>query len=228
MPDLTRPDVGLVWASEWHVGSAEAQRRAADAAMTAWDGAPWPEGLLSHTVLLSTDGTSVAHYSQWTGRDAVTAFRRTDPPGRVDGILAAVPEIDRRQLVEYELYRSMSTRDEGRVPGCVVLVEVEFDGPDPARQRAWIDAVFEALETDPHPPSGGISGHFHVSTDGTRVLNFAEWESEQAHIDALAAPGDGVGSGGSRWHRVQNYPGLLRSRVTRYRYHRARRPADIT
>ncbi len=219
MPDITRPDSRLVWASEWFVGSPEVQRKVADAALGAWDSAPWPEGLLSHNVLLSTDGERVAHYSQWTGREAVLAFRRTDPPERVRGLLAEVPEIDRRQLVEYELYRSAFTPGDTRVPGCVVLVEVEFDGPDPRRQRDWIDAVFEALEADPAPHPGGISGHFHASTDGTRVLNYAEWETEQAHIDALAASGDGVGSGGAKWDRVQNYPGMVRSRVTRYRFY---------
>ncbi len=51
------------------------------------------------------------------------------------------------------------------------------DRPDPARQRDWTDAVFEALGNDIRTSEGGIAGHVHVSTDGTRVLNDAEWES---------------------------------------------------
>jgi hypothetical protein len=97
-----------------------------------------------------------------------------------------------------------------------VIVEVEFEGPDPDRRRAWVDAVFEALQSEPNPRPGGLSAHFHLSTDGTRVLNYAEWESAQAHIDALAAPGDGVGSSTSQWERVQTWPGLKSSTVNRY------------
>jgi len=104
------------------------------------------------------------------------------------------------------------------VPGCVVIVEVEFEGPDPQRQRAWVDAVFEALESEPAPHPGGIAAHFHLGTDGTRVLNYAEWETAQAHIDALAAPGDGVGSATELWKRVQNWPGVKSSTVSRYEH----------
>ncbi|MER5462799.1 hypothetical protein ABT010_19370 [Streptomyces sp. NPDC002668] len=57
--------------------------------------------------------------------------------------------------------------------------DVEFDGPDTEPQRAWVDGVFEALGTEPHPHPGGIAGHFQVSADGTRVLNCAEWESAE-------------------------------------------------
>lgn len=218
-PDLVRADSRLVLVSHWYVGTPELQREAADAALGAWRKTSRPDGLLAHTVLSSNDGTEVVNYSQWTGRDAVAAFRRNDPPERVQGILDAVPEIERRRLDEYELYRSGFDEGDTREPGCVVLVEVDFEGPGPRRQRDWTDAVFEALEADPKRHSGGISAHFHASTDGTRVLNLAEWESEQAHVDALAAPGEGIGTGSPEWTRVQRYPGLRHSRVTRYRYY---------
>ncbi|MCZ9338887.1 antibiotic biosynthesis monooxygenase, partial [Streptomyces sp. TRM76130] len=55
-----------------------------------------------------------------------------------------------------------------------------------------------------------------LSTDGTRVLNYAEWASAEAHADALAAPGDGIGSAAPSWERVQNWPGLRSSTVRRY------------
>jgi hypothetical protein len=136
----------------------------------------------------------------------------------VDEIDVAVPGIERVGLGRYRRYRSGVREAGARVPGCIVIVEIEFEGPDPDRQRAWVDAVFEALESEPNPHPGGISAHFHVSTDGARVLNYAEWESAQAHIDALAAPGDGVGSRTPEWERVQTYPGLKQSTVSRYSY----------
>ncbi|MFE1755273.1 antibiotic biosynthesis monooxygenase, partial [Streptomyces anandii] len=61
-----------------------------------------------------------------------------------------------------------------------------------------------------------ISAHYHLTTDGTRVKNSPVWECAGPHIDALAAPGDGVGSATAAWERVQNWPGLKSSTVERY------------
>ncbi|WP_455355869.1 antibiotic biosynthesis monooxygenase [Streptomyces sp. SYSU K217416] len=218
LPDLFRPGVGTVMSSIWSVGTPERQRAAVDAIAKAWESRPWPSAdLLSYSVYTGNDGDTLLHYSQWTSPAAFAEFTRLHRDERVQEIDAAVPGIERVRLGEYELYRSTAARPgDTRVPETVVIVDVEFDGPDPGRQRAWIDAVFEALGTDPHPHPGGISGHFHVSTDGTRVLNYAEWESEQAHIEALAAPGDGIGAATPQWQRVQNYPGVTGGGVTRY------------
>lgn len=73
---------------------------------------------------------------------------------------AAAPGIERLGTGRFRHYRSGRQEGDGRVPGCVVIVDVEFDGPDPGRQRAWVDAVFEALQGDPQPPPGGISAIF--------------------------------------------------------------------
>lgn len=37
-----------------------------------------------------------------------------------------------------------------------------------------------------------------------------------AHIEALAAPGDGIGSKTPYWERVQSYPGVTGGGVHRY------------
>ncbi|RFU82431.1 antibiotic biosynthesis monooxygenase [Streptomyces triticagri] len=216
LPRIGKPGEGLAFSSTWRVGTPERQRAAVDAIARAWQSRPWPHtGLLSYSVYIGTDGDTLMHYSQWRNHDAYEDFVRTERSDRNADIDAAVPGIERVALHKYELYRSGHSGDSSRQPGCIVAVEVEFDGPDPRRQRAWIDTVFEALASDePHP--GGMGAHFHTSTDGTRVLNYAEWESEQAHVDALAAPGDGVGSATEAWHRVQHFPGLVRSTVTRY------------
>ncbi|MFC5800629.1 antibiotic biosynthesis monooxygenase [Streptomyces formicae] len=217
-PDLTRPGVGIVKVSTWHVGTPERQNAAVEAIARAWRRRDWPQvGLLSYSVCTSDDGTALLHYSQWTGEDACQEFLRTFRSERNDEIDAAVPGIERLGLRTYERCRSgEATSGDTRIPGCVVIVEIDFDGADPARQRDWVDAVFAALESDPRPHPGGIAAHFHVSTDGTRVLNYAEWESAEAHQEALEAPGDGVGSRTEQWERVQHYPGLTGSRVTRY------------
>ena len=121
---------------------------------------PWPDALISRTCYLSTDEQRVLTYEQWSDDQ---------------------PDVEDPAAIAYRLYRS-GVRDDAPVPGCIVIVEVQTDAGDTARQ--WVDAVFDALaaETTLHP--GGISGHFHISLDGTRVLNYAEWVDEASHVEA--------------------------------------------
>ncbi|MDG9704954.1 antibiotic biosynthesis monooxygenase [Streptomyces sp. DH37] len=222
-PDPTRPEIGATFFSVWDVGTPERQRATVDAIAATWADRPWPtRGLLSYSVYAGTDGRSLLHHSQWTGEEAYDAFVRDHRRERNGEIDAAVPGIERLRLVRARRYRSLPEKRDGRrpEPGCVVVVDVEFEGPDEARQRAWVDTVAEAIEADSGDgtlPPGGISAHFHLSTDGTRVVNYAEWESERAHIDALESPGEGVGSPSPLWRRVRNFPGMVRSDVARYR-----------
>ncbi|WHM39309.1 antibiotic biosynthesis monooxygenase [Streptomyces sp. BPTC-684] len=218
LPDLRRPGVGVVKSSVWRMGTPERQRAAVEAIAKAWGSRDWPDvGLLSYSVYTGTDGDALLHYSQWQSEAAYQDFFRRLRDGRNAEIDAAVPGIERAGLHSYELYRSSGPRPgDPRTPGCIVIVDVEFEGPDPDRQRAWVDGVFEALDTDPDLPPGGISAHFHASLDGTRVLNYAEWESERAHIDALAVGSNGVGSKTPQRARVQNHPGVTGGGVTRY------------
>ncbi|MFI1208294.1 antibiotic biosynthesis monooxygenase family protein [Streptomyces sp. NPDC020802] len=218
-PELTRPEVGAPFFSTWRVGTPDRQWATLEAIAATWESRPWPaEGLLGYYVHAGEDGTTLLHQSQWRSEQDYEAFVKVHRQERVDEIDVAVPGIERVALDRYRRYRSGVRPGEKRVPGCVVIVEIEFEGADPERQRAWVDAVFEALESEPDPHPGGISAHFHLSTDGTKVLNYAEWESAEAHLDALGAPGEGVGSHTPLWERVQTYPGLKRSTVSRYTY----------
>ncbi|MFH8618251.1 antibiotic biosynthesis monooxygenase [Streptomyces sp. NPDC017979] len=230
-PDIARGGVGLVKVSTWDVGTPERQRAAIEAIGAAWRKRSWPDlGLLSYTVHVGNDGRTLLHYSQWTDEDAYQQFFsagfRDERNAEID---AAVPGIQRLGLHSYELYRGgRGNPDDLRIPGCVVIVEVEFDGPDRDRQRDWVDGVFDALASDPgltaaegpdgddRPGAAGISGWFHLGADGTRVLNYAEWTDAASHVAALAAPGDGIGSATEAWERVHSYPGVRESRVNRY------------
>ncbi|MFH0520549.1 antibiotic biosynthesis monooxygenase [Streptomyces sp. M41] len=218
-PDLTRPEIGASLFSTWRVGTSLRQKQTVEAIAGTWQRRPWPAAnLLGYHVYTGEDASTLLHYSQWSGEQAYEAFVKTHRQERVDEIDIAVPGIERVGLGRYRHYRSGSRDGDTRVPGSIVVVDIEFEGPDPDRQRAWVDAVFEALESEPDPHPGGISAHFHLSTDGTRVLNYAEWESAEAHAAALAAPGNGVGSATELWERVQTWPGLKGSTVSRYEH----------
>lgn len=194
LPDLTRPDVGTVLVAESPAASdVDSEVDTANV--------PWPTGLLSVSTFASTDGERVLTYTQWAPGD-------TDPEF-VAGLTGAEP-------VEYTLYRQQ-VRENPPVPGCIVVIRAEFDGPDERRQRRFVDTVFEAMSSDPDPHPGGISGHFHLSTDGTRMLAYAEWTDEQAHRDAIARSEHGTVGSSPGWHRVVEFPGVKESGFRRYR-----------
>ncbi|MFF5568727.1 antibiotic biosynthesis monooxygenase [Streptomyces sp. NPDC012623] len=218
VPDPARSGVGAVMVSTWRLMTPARQRAAVEAVSRVWRAHAWPDaGLLSYSVAVGEDGETLLNYTQWSDAEVHRRFARASRDERVAEIDAAVPDIERLGLGRYEPYRSAPrTPGDTRVPGCIVIVEVEFDDSDPANRTRWVDAVLEALATDSGLPPGGISAHFHLSTDGTRVLNYAEWESAEAHVAALCAPGEGVGGPTEQWARVRNHPGLKGSSVKRY------------
>jgi hypothetical protein len=224
LPDVRRPDATFVVSRDFTVERPESQRHAADTLIDAWDDIRWPEGLLSISVFLGTDGVTIFHYVQWTRWEAFDDYIASGDPGPAPYIVQMAPELKMSNLAQYTLYRSAPNESSG-LPGCIVAVEVEFDGPDFQRQRAWVDAVFEALAADAGGeaglPDGGLGAHFHASLDGTRVLNYAEWMDEASHIAALERGGDSIGRG-ELWRRVQEYPGLKRSTVRRFVPYRTR------
>ena len=225
-PDLARPDAGLVVVTEFEVGGADQQQALFAASRAAWDVLPWPETLLSIAWLASTDGQRALAYVQWRDDSEFESYGRTHRPRLAAHFKDAFPALVPAPPVFYRRYRS-GTRPDASEPGCIVIVSVEFDGADAARQRAWIDAVFDAIESDAAPPAGGLGGHFHVSVDGTRVLNYAEWVDEASHRAALERSGIGAIGSGPKWRAVQTFPGLKGSRVTRYRLDRRLVPAPV-
>ncbi|WP_433548220.1 antibiotic biosynthesis monooxygenase [Streptomyces sp. CA-294286] len=223
-PDLTRPGVGVVKVSTWDVGSSRAQRAAVAAIERAWLSRDWPDtGLLSYSVYVGEDGRTLMHYSQWRNEEAYGAFVTEERDGRNAEIDAAVPGVQRLRLDSYDLYRSSLTEGDDRLPGSVALVEVDFEGPDRTRAREWVDAVFAVLEgpsTEADAPrtvaDGSLAAHFHVSRDGARALNLAEWVDAASHEAMMNAPKGPAGEVPAEWRRVHEFPGLAASRVRRY------------
>lgn len=189
LPDIDRPDVQTAVVRQHAVTTPAEQHALAGATIVAWDAAPWPDRLVSRTCYVSTDGTRVLTYEQW----------QTGPS-----------EID-PNAIAFRLYRS-GTRENPPPVGCVVVVEVQTDGHDVA--RAWVDAVFEALDAEPALHPGGIAGHFHISVDGTRVMNYAEWVDEASHVEAIGQAGS-IGRGPA-WQRVHAHAGVRTLGFRRY------------
>lgn len=159
LPDPARADGGLVFLSTWSTGTPQRQRATVDAIARAWASRPWPhEGLLSYTVYAGADGSTVAHRSHWRDDEAYQDFFAHGRDERNTEIDAAVPGIERLGLHKTRLRGGIArAAGDDRVPGAIVIAEGE-------------DGVPEAAP-------GLISVHFHVTTDGERVLRYEEWES---------------------------------------------------
>jgi hypothetical protein len=206
LPDITRPDVSLVVVSEWPAVRPDRQRTTADLILAAWERGPWPNDLLSQNAFLSSDGEAVLSYEQWKGTEAVPELVRTCGAARGRGNDPAVHGLEPGGPVAYRLYCS-AVRERVKVPGCIVVLSVTLDRPSESRQRQWVDAVLDAMAAETDPLEGGISGHFHLGTDGVHVLVYAEWTSEEAY--RLATLRSGALGSGPEWHHVQTFPGVI-------------------
>ncbi|MFF8019129.1 hypothetical protein [Streptomyces sp. NPDC007929] len=211
-PDLTDPRIGAPFFSTWRVGSPERQQRTVEAIARTWERRAWPaRDLLAYHVYAGQDGSTLMHYSQWTVEHAYESFVKAHRQERVDEIDTAVPGIERVGLGRYRRYRSRERAvGDARVPELIVTVRVEFEVAE--RREEWVDLVVKALDDDPEGNAGLVSAHFHLSTDGGHVLNYAEWESADDYERALAAPASEM------WERVRTYPGVKGSVGGRYRH----------
>ncbi|ASR38550.1 hypothetical protein BAY61_30125 [Prauserella marina] len=217
LPKATLPEAEVVIMTTWTVEGEEHQRAAADAAMAAWDSVTWPEGLLHYSVLLGVEGTSLLHYSQWSSEHAIDLFQRTDPPERVEGILASVPGIRRDGGARYTRYRSQGKTDPQRV-GCVAVVSFETASRDIAESfvdKLTVDEAGAATEFSE------IGVNFLVSTDGTSLVNYAEFPDEQTHqaiVETQLGPDAPVPA------LIERTSGLEGLGFRRYLPYRARKP----
>jgi|SRR5215472_16739624 len=73
-------------------------------------------------------------------------------------------------------------------PAAAVATLINHFTVEPARQRELVDLLARATEEVMRHRPGFISANIHASTDGTHVVNYAQWESPQAFQAMLADP----------------------------------------
>lgn len=173
-PEIARADAHLVVITIRY--AEDRQRELAEDAVAQREKEAWPEGLLSWSLFASTDKQALMAYEQWTEDDALDCALAGPAP-----YLPGIPGSEPSPPVRYRLHRSQSITAEAAV-GCVVTPAFETEGPE--RQRHFVDEVF-SMTKDVAPMPGSVAAHFHMSVDGTRVLNYAEWTDEQSHCAAV-------------------------------------------
>ncbi|WP_212912655.1 antibiotic biosynthesis monooxygenase [Streptomyces sp. TS71-3] len=181
----------------------------------AWGTRRWPgPGLRSYGVLACDDGETLLHLCQVDEGADEGAVAEQDPAWERE-VDEAVPGIERAGVVAARLRRSTPVYGAVGDAGCAVLVTREFDGPDVDRAQGLVEAMFEGGSRTP-PAAGMVSAHFYVSTDGSRVFNYALWTSAQAHQDAIESRPPEL-EDDARWKQAHAWPGLLSTTFQRFR-----------
>ncbi|MEU9119697.1 antibiotic biosynthesis monooxygenase [Streptomyces sp. NPDC048506] len=212
-PDVRRPDVGTVLIREWDAGSPEGQRAVRDGLARAWEETPLPAGFLARVLFAGTDGRSVLDYAQWTSDAAHREFVRSEDTGPADRIAAAwkpVGDGGDAGPTRYRLYRSLLPQGQPKAPGCIVRVAFRTTGHDAAREL--VDGLLDMVGGQ-QPGEGGIASHFHLSEDGTRIVNYSEWTDPESHAREFGAR---LQAGGPVMDFIESLPGVVPLGFRRY------------
>ncbi|MFD7288161.1 putative quinol monooxygenase [Streptomyces sp. NPDC059863] len=171
-PDLRRTDVASVFVGQRYVPSEEEAGTVLEQTVAEWSGAPWPAGILSLSCFLSSEKDTVLTYAQCADGDSYQSFTRSlrGPAGA--------------GAVEYRPRSSVVPPGASGVPGCVIIATFDVDGAE--RQDRVMNSLVDVLDVAPaEQPPGMLSANFHTSVDASRVLNYAEWTSVEAHLAFL-------------------------------------------
>jgi heme-degrading monooxygenase HmoA/quinol monooxygenase YgiN len=217
--NIRDPHCGAVIPSQWTLQTADAQRAAAEAALSAMPAAP---GLLCFSLFRGLDDFTLFLLSQWIdepARDTYIAVS-SKPRAVVD---EALPNIERDWRHPSSLYRSF-IGDQSAGLGCLVVVRQPLKGNDHQIQRNWADTAIAALESQVEPAPGLGAASFFLSTDGTHVFNLGEWKSADAHRSWLSREQRGESP---EWQAVLSHPGAASGGdVRRYEFLGAVEPVE--
>ncbi len=194
-PNPADAKMGVALVIPLYVGAADKQAEAIDALVANQKGTGNPHGFISLSVFASVSGHSILTYAQWESDAAYRDFARTVTPHRQ----IAEP-------IRYEYYRGVEL-EPASTP--TVLVPPVFDVQGRDRQHRSADSLVDGPLGRPFP--GLVSSHFHTSTDGSRVLNWAYWVDERAHENFMQSPVPG------ECHRAITMPGVRGLGGGRYR-----------
>lgn len=162
-PDLARHDAGIALISPWGHGTAES-------ALVPRACRENPRGLLSLTRFRADSGQEL-HYAQWT--DDESCLRWLDdgdaPPAR---------------YLPHAGYRATGA---GSRP--TMLATPRFACSGPRSQRRLAETIRQTLTA--LAPPGLLGAHPHLSVDGSRVVNYAEWTDEEAWRAFVGGPARG-------------------------------------
>ncbi|MEL6439636.1 MAG: antibiotic biosynthesis monooxygenase [Cyanobacteria bacterium J06621_8] len=144
-------------------------------------------GFVSANLHRSTDGVKVANYAQWSSKSDFEAFRNNKA---VQQQAARLFEFDQPDSHVYEIVTSASKVGTPEIrEGGYLTHFAEFKMPS-ANQPRMVELAKEHLSPAMEQP-GLISATFHRSLDGTRVINYGQWDNSEAIANLTQQPGFG-------------------------------------
>jgi quinol monooxygenase YgiN len=149
-------------------------------------------GFISANIHRSLDGVKVANYAQWENEAALQQFRQ-HPEVQALGtkLQELVEEVDDHL---YEIVASSSKVGTPQIKTGEYFVHfAEFRMPAENQPR-MVELAKEHLEPAMALP-GLISANFHRSLDGERVINYGQWENQEAIFQLTKRPGFGKEDG---------------------------------
>lgn len=149
-------------------------------------------GFVSANLHRSLDGLKVANYAQWKNEAALETFRNLPETQAL-----AAPLQDLVEEVDSHLYEIVASESNIGVPqikaGEYFVHFAEFRMP-PENQPRMVELAKEhvgpAMSLE-----GLVSANFHRSLDGVRVINYGQWENEEAITKLTQRPGFGKEDG---------------------------------
>ncbi|MEL6247014.1 MAG: antibiotic biosynthesis monooxygenase [Cyanobacteria bacterium J06627_15] len=149
-------------------------------------------GFVSANLHRSLDDAKVANYAQWENEAALNQFRELpEAQQHVSELRELVEEMDSHI---YEIVASESKVGPPQISAGEYFVHfAEFRMP-PENQPRMIELAKEHVGPAMSLP-GLVSANFHRSLDGERVINYGQWENEEAIYNLTQRPGFGKEDG---------------------------------
>lgn len=142
-------------------------------------------GFVSANLHKSIDGVKVVNYAQWSSRSAYESFVNNDEVQSKAGKLREFTPPDSHV---YEIATSESKVGTPEIKEGEYIVHVaEFSMPAENQPRL-VELAKEHVKSAMEQP-GLISATFHRSLDGTRVINYGQWENKEAIEELQKQPG---------------------------------------
>lgn len=149
-------------------------------------------GFVSANLHRSLDDAKVANYAQWENQAALDQFRALeDAQTKVSELQDLIEEMDSHL---YEVVASESKVGPPQIKAGEYYAHfAEFRMP-PENQPRMVELAKEHVGPAMSLP-GLVSANFHRSLDGERVINYGQWENEEAIYKLTNRPGFGKEDG---------------------------------
>lgn len=144
-------------------------------------------GFVSASLHKSTDGLKVANYAQWRSQEDYDAFINN---AEVQAQSQSVQAFGPPDLHIYEVVASETKIGPPKITAGGHLAHFAEFRMQPENQPRMVDLAKEHVVPAMNQP-GLLSANFHRSLDGTRVINYGQWENAEAIEELRKQPGFG-------------------------------------